>query len=211
MDINTFSATTARRLDETYYSALEKLSTLQNTVAALKELAETSGSIHNDFDRDSHEIENDIITQIESMGHFEEHQENIESLQARIEGGRAKIRSLSGRIDVVRERVELWERLNQESEDKTRRRLRAIWICMSVIVLTMVVLLLGAHYLSPNGDLLGTDSHDQFRVAESIIGSRKEAEHLTEMLSGMHDEDGKSYLQRRQVHGGEQLRILDEL
>ncbi|KAI8671218.1 hypothetical protein NCS57_00596000 [Fusarium keratoplasticum] len=209
VELGTFSTSTARRLDETYYAVLEKMTTLQSTVSVLKELAEESQSIHNNFEKDAREIENDITVQIASMGQFKEHQDNIESLQARIQDGRARIRALSDRVDIVRERVELWERLDKESQDKTRLRLRAIMICMSVIMLTMLVLFFGAQYLSPNGDIVSNDSSETPHIAESIVESRKEAGHT--VLPPTAHEGDEAYLRRRHEDGGEILHAFDEL
>ncbi|KAM0434565.1 hypothetical protein ACHAPT_003661 [Fusarium lateritium] len=209
VELGTFSTSTARRLDETYYAVLEKMSTLQSTVSVLKELAEESQSIHNNFEKDAREIENDITAQIASMGQFKEHQDNIESLQARIQDGRARIRALSDRVDIVRERVELWERLDKESQDKTRLRLRAIMICMSVIMLTMLVLFFGAQYLSPNGDIVSNEGPETLHIAESIVESRKEAGH-TVLPSNAHEGE-EAHLRRRHGDGGEMLRAFDEL
>ncbi|KAJ3505282.1 hypothetical protein NM208_g16212 [Fusarium decemcellulare] len=208
-ELGTFSTSTAQRLDETYYAVLEKVSSLQSTVSALKELAEESQSIHNNFERESREIENDITAQIASMGQFKEHQENIEGLQTRVQDGRARIRALSDRVDIVRERVELWERLDKESQDKTRLRLRAIMICMSVIALTMLVLLFGAQYVSPN-DLMSGESSNTSRVAEGVVESQKEAGH-TELPHGRHDRGDETYVRRRETDRGERLRAFDEL
>ncbi|KAM5365017.1 hypothetical protein ACJZ2D_011212 [Fusarium nematophilum] len=210
VDLSTFSTSTARQLDDTYYAVLEKMTTLQSTVAALKELAEEAQSIHHNFEKDSREIENDITTQIASMGQFKEHQENIESLQTRIQDGRARIHALSNRVDVVRERVELWERLDKESQDKTRLRLRAIMICMSVIVLTMLVLFFGAQYLSPNGELTDGDDSGTPRVAQSIMESHRETGR-TELPPETHEVVDQTNLRKRQADGGELLRAFDEL
>ncbi|KAI8720969.1 hypothetical protein NCS52_00543100 [Fusarium sp. LHS14.1] len=209
VELGTFSTSTARRLDETYYAVLEKMTSLQSTVSVLKELAEESQSIHNNFEKDAREIENDITAQIASFGQFEEHQNNIESLQARIQDGRSRIRSLSERVDIVRERVERWERLDKESQDKTRLRLRAIMICMSVIMLTMLVLFFGAQYLSPNGDIVSSDSSETPHIAESIVESRKEAGHT--VLPPTTHEGDEAYLRRRREDGGEILHAFDEL
>ncbi|KAH6898292.1 hypothetical protein B0T10DRAFT_103090 [Thelonectria olida] len=207
VDLHTFSTTASRRLDDTYYAVLEKMSTLQNTVAALKDLALTSRNIHNDFDRDSKEIENDIAGQIASFGQFEDQQASIESLQTRIQDGRAKIHSLSDRVDVVRRRVESWDRLDKESQESTRRRLKAIWICMSIVTLAIILIyFFGAHYTPPRSSRIGTET----RVAESIIESRKEAGH-TEVPGESHEDDDGTYLRKRPVDGGERLRVFDEL
>ncbi|KAJ4249424.1 hypothetical protein NW762_012278 [Fusarium torreyae] len=209
VELGTFSTSTARRLDETYYAALEKMGTLQSTVSALKELAEESQSIHRNFEKDACEIENDITSQIAAMGQFKEHQENIESLQTRVQDGRARIRALSDRVDIVRERVELWERLDKQSQDKTRLRLRAIVICITVVFLAVVVLFFGAQYLSRH-DLLSNDNSGTPRVAESIIESHKEAGH-TALPHHRHEKSDPAYLKRKHAHRGEELRAFDEL
>ncbi|KAH7170660.1 hypothetical protein EDB81DRAFT_174821 [Dactylonectria macrodidyma] len=207
VDLSTFSTSASRRLDDTYYAVLEKMSTLQHTVAALKDLAETSRNIHNDFDKDSKELEDDITFQIASMGQFEEQEASIQSLQTRIQDGRAKIRSLSDRVEVVRRRVEGWEGLDKVSQEKTRRRFRVIWICMAVVTLAMVVVyFFGAQYAPPSSAFM----HTETRMAESIIESRKEAGH-TDVPAEMHEDDDGTYLRKRTADGGERLRVFDEL
>ncbi|KAL6403620.1 hypothetical protein AUP68_12978 [Ilyonectria robusta] len=183
------------------------MSSLQHTVAALKDMAETSRNIHNDFDKDSKEIECDITLQIASMGQFEEQEASIESLQTRIQDGRAKIRSLSDRVEVVRQRVEGWERLDKVSQEKTRRRLKAITICMSVVTLAMILIyVFGVQYAPPSTAFMQTET----RMAESIIESRKEAGH-TEVPVERHEDADGTYLRKRPVDGGERLRVFDEL
>ncbi|KAF5669825.1 septum formation initiator domain-containing protein [Fusarium heterosporum] len=213
VELGTFSTSTARRLDETYYAVLQKMSTLQSTVSALKELAEESQSIHHNFEKDASEIENDITSQIAAMGQFKEHQENIESLQTRVQNGRARIRALSDRVDIVREQVELWERLDKQSQNKTRLRLRAIMICVTVVFLAVLVLFFGAQYVSRHGGFLGSEGSSTPRVAESIIESHKEAGHTA--LPLRRHEKSESYLKRKQARthtrGGEELRAFDEL
>jgi hypothetical protein len=212
VELGTFSTSTARRLDETYYAVLEKMTALQSTVSALRELAEESQSIHGNFEKDAGEIENDITSQIEAMGQFKEHQENIESLTTRVQDGRARIRALSDRVDIVREQVELWERHDKESQDKTRLRLRAIMICITAVFLAVVVLFFGAHYVSLNST--GSDSSDTPRLAESIIESHKEAGH-TALPRHRHERGESPYLKRKPAHTpkhrGDELHAFDEL
>ncbi|KAF5020929.1 hypothetical protein F66182_7034 [Fusarium sp. NRRL 66182] len=209
VELGTFSTSTARRLDETYYAVLEKMSTLQSTVSALRELAEESQSIHRNFEKEASEIESDITSQIAAMGQFEEHQKNIESLQTRVQDGRARIHALSDRVDIVRERVELWERLDKESQDKTRLRLRAIMICISVVFFAVLILFSGAQYMSRHGDFVGGNVSGTPRIAESIIESHKEAGHT--LLSHRHEKGDSAHLKRKQGHRGEELRAFDEL
>ncbi|WZH44975.1 Septum formation initiator domain-containing protein [Fusarium acuminatum] len=214
VELGTFSTSTARRLDETYYAVLQKMSTLQSTVSALKELAEESQSIHRNFEKDACEIENDITSQIAAMGQFKEHQDNIESLQTRVQDGRARIRALSDRVDIVREQVEHWERLDKKSQEKTRLRLRAIMVCITIVFLAVLVLFFGAQYVSRHGGFLGSDGSSTPRVAESIIESHKEAGH-TALPLRRHEKGDSPYLKRKQAHAhtrrGEELRAFDEL
>lgn len=212
VELGTFSTSTARRLDETYYAVLEKMSTLQSTVAALKELAEESQSIHRNFEKDACEIESDITSQIAAMGEFKEHQKNIESLTTRVQDGRARIRALSDRVDIVREQVELWERHDKESQDKTRLRLRAIMICITVVFLAVVILFFGAQYVSLNSTRAGSSGTP--RVAESFIESHKEAGH-TALPRHRLERSDSPYLKKKPAHTakhrGEELRAFDEL
>ncbi|KEY70605.1 hypothetical protein S7711_02209 [Stachybotrys chartarum IBT 7711] len=145
-DLHTFSTITTKRLDETYYAVLEKMSALQNTVAALKDLAETSRDIHGSFEKGSRSLENDIVTQLSSLGRFEEQRTKINSLQSRIHSGRSKMQSLSRRVDAVRERIEGWARADKEWQDRTRKRLRYFWVILSVLLLALVVLLASANH-----------------------------------------------------------------
>ncbi|EKJ75673.1 hypothetical protein NXS19_012509 [Fusarium pseudograminearum] len=214
VELGTFSTSTARRLDETYYAVLEKMTALQSTVSALKELAEESQSIHGNFEKDACEIEDDITSQIAAMGQFKEHQENIESLTTRVQDGRARIRALSDRVDIVREQVELWERHDKESQDKTRLRLRAIMICITVVFLAVVILFVGAHYVSLNSAGMGEGSSGTPRLAESIIESHKEAGYTSLPLQ-RHERSESPYLKRKPAHTpkhrGDDLRAFDEL
>ncbi|KPM37690.1 hypothetical protein AK830_g8869 [Neonectria ditissima] len=207
VDLGVFSTSASRRLDDTYYAILEKMSSLSHTVRALKDLAETSRNIHNDFEKDSKQLEDDITVQVASLGQFEEQEASIESLQTRIQDGRAKVRSLSDRVDVVRRRVEGWEQLDKVSQEKTRRRLKAISICMSVVALAMILIFFfGSQYAYPSSSFRETET----RMAESIIESRKEAGH-TDIPVESHEEDDGTYLRKRPADAGERLRVFDEL
>jgi hypothetical protein len=154
-DLGAFSNAATRRLDETYYAILEKTSALQNTIAALKDLAETSHEIYEDFEKDSQGLESEVLTQLSSLGQFNEQQDKIDSLQGRITTGRERIQALTKRVDVVRTRVEGWEKADRHWQEKTRKRLRIIWSVMSVIVTLLVALLIHIYKReSRDGELL---------------------------------------------------------
>lgn len=145
-ELETFASVTTKQLDETYYSFLERLSALQSTIAALKELAQLSQQLNDTFSTETQELVTDISSQFDAFGQFEDQQKRIESLQSRIDTGRESIRALSGRVDTVRERIESWERADREWQEKTRKRLKAFWVVTSIVIFLVVLLFVGAQY-----------------------------------------------------------------
>jgi cell division protein FtsB len=89
----------------------------------------------------------DISAQLDAFGQFEDQQQRIESLQSRIQAGRALIKSLSERVDAVSARVEGWERADREWQEKTRKRLKAVWVVTLVIFLLVLSLFVGSQYV----------------------------------------------------------------
>lgn len=192
-----------RRLDETYYAVLEKMSTLQNTVVALKDLAENSHDICETFDKETRDLENDIIRQLSTAGHFEEQQRRISSLQSRLRKGRGQIDGLAARVDTVRQRVERWERADREWQEKTRKRLKIIWSVMSVILLAVLALVIGINYATDS-----SEPRPDWRRATSPnippwLGESNSS------LSGA--ETGRMRLWKAPTGDAEELRLFDEL
>ncbi|KAK0729046.1 hypothetical protein B0T21DRAFT_370197 [Apiosordaria backusii] len=146
-ELETFASTTTRRLDETYYSVEEKLGALQSTIAALKELTELSNQLNNSFSAEADELVTDVTSQLDAFGSFDDQQQRIESLQNRINAGRESIKSLSERVDMVRARIEGWERADREWREAVRKRLTALWVVVSTIGLVLILLLISAPYV----------------------------------------------------------------
>ncbi|KAK4673147.1 hypothetical protein QC763_109270 [Podospora pseudopauciseta] len=146
-ELETFASTTTRRLDETYYSVEEKLGTLQSTIAALKGLAELSNQLNNSFSAEAEELVADVTSQLDALGNFEDQQQRIESLQNRISTGRESIKSLSERVDVVRARIESWERADREWREAVRKRLTALWVVVVTVGLVLILLMISAQYV----------------------------------------------------------------
>ncbi|KAK4193420.1 hypothetical protein QBC35DRAFT_105572 [Podospora australis] len=146
VELETLAGTTTRRLDDTYYSVLEKLGALQNTIAGLKELAGLHRELPSSFNKDADEIVEDVGTQLDAFGQFEDQQQLIESLQGRIYTGREAIKSLSERVDVVRARIENWERADREWQERTRKRLKAVWVISSIGFLCLLLIFASAQY-----------------------------------------------------------------
>ncbi|KAL3427620.1 hypothetical protein PVAG01_01129 [Phlyctema vagabunda] len=141
MNLNDVSNTTTRRLDTTYYAVLEKLSALQNTIQNLKELSLMARRLDEDFQTESADLIKDVNTQLDSLNNFNEQHRSIEDLDTRVTKGRAKIKTLAERVDIVRKRVEGWERGEVAWQERTRKRLRLLWIIMSIIATILIVLI----------------------------------------------------------------------
>ena len=140
--LNAASTSTARRLDDAYMSVMDKLGTLSNTAAALEELRAAWRDGADGFSRETDELLADVGAQIDGLGTFDSQRRRIESLQSRIHDGRERIQQLSGRVDAVHERIEGWERADREWQERTRRRLKTVWVVTSVLVLVFLVFLL---------------------------------------------------------------------
>ena len=148
-DLSMFSTTTTKRLDDTYYSVLEKMSSLQSTISALKELAESSRDICTTFGKESQGLEHDVVTQLSKFAYLGDQESKIEGLHERIRKGRDRMKTLSGRVDLVRKKIEGWDQADQEWQQRTRKRLMWLWTCGTVITLVLIALLLGVRYTSP--------------------------------------------------------------
>ncbi|KAI0898275.1 hypothetical protein F4806DRAFT_457771 [Annulohypoxylon nitens] len=154
VELSASSTTTTKRLDDTYYAVLEKLSTLQGAIVALKELAGMSQELDENFKTESQGLVNELEQQANSFGQFDDQQSRIEELQGRIYEGRGKVEALSKRVGVVRDRIESWERADKEWQEKTRRRLTIIWIITSIVIFSLILLFVGAQY-APSEDTSG--------------------------------------------------------
>ncbi|KAL2141220.1 hypothetical protein VTI28DRAFT_2679 [Corynascus sepedonium] len=149
-ELESFATSTTKQLDDAYYAFMEKLSALQGTVLALKELSERSRQLNESFGAEADELVTDISAQLDTFGQFKDQQKRIESLQGRIQVGRELINSLSERVDAVSTRIEGWERADREWQEKTRKRLKAIWVVTSVVIFLVLSLFVGTQYV-PEG------------------------------------------------------------
>lgn len=211
MTLNTLSNNTTRRLDNTYYSVLEKLSLLQNTISSLKELAGLTRELNAEFKNESEEIVGDIRAQLDGFQGFEEQEKRITDLQERIVQGRDKIKILGSRVDVVRERVEGWEKAELEWQEKTRKRLRVLWTLMSIVVVIVIALVVFRHTPArthphlPEGMNTSTltDKIPSFeQIANDTVNLTRKTVDALEGLRGKDSEE---------LEDDPRLRIFDEL
>lgn len=175
LDLTTFSTTTTRHLDETYYSVLEKLTTLQNTIVALKDLAHESTETNESFVAESQSVIAEAQSQLDAFGDFAEQQARVQALQDRVHGGRERVGALSARVDVVRQRVERWERADREWQETTRRRLKIMWGMLFGAGLLLLALYLGARAYAPEiGEAVGTVQHEALLAKVKLEGKAVE-------------------------------------
>lgn len=141
-DLRILSNTTTSRLDNTYYSVLEKLSLLQASIASLKELSLIARQLNEDFDEDSQAVAREIQDQIKAFGDFQVPQTKIEALQARIQTGREKVNKLGARVEVIRKRAEGWAKVEDQWQEKTRKRIKLFWALSAIALVVLVGLLI---------------------------------------------------------------------
>ncbi|KAJ9157866.1 hypothetical protein NKR23_g482 [Pleurostoma richardsiae] len=222
-DLSTLSAATTRRLDDTYYGVLEKLSALQSTILALKDLAASARDTTETFRIEARGLVADASSQLDAFGDFDAQEDRIEALQGRIRVGRERAQALSARVDAVRDRVEGWERADREWQERTRRRLKVGWVVTSVVILLLLLLFIGAQY-APEGVVGAGLEGATARLANETMGrirngNETEADNVTDNGSSW-DAGGETGTQRlretfeRMRPAGEPdgvLRVFDEL
>lgn len=199
-ELGAFSASTTKRLDEIYYSMLERLSLMQSSVLAIRELAMASKQMDTSFQKSSGEAVSNVNKQLIDFGDFAHHQSRIEELQSRITKGQNKIRGLSQRVDAVGDRIDGWERADREWQESTRRRLKVIWFLIFVFIATFCLLF-----------LLVLPAVDQGRVQASLQN------HTTNIGAGegedmaMPSNQIKINFKSTSSDDDERLRLFDEL
>ncbi|KAI0176229.1 hypothetical protein GGR52DRAFT_540082 [Hypoxylon sp. FL1284] len=214
VELGTFSTETTRRLDDTYYAILEKLNMLQGTITDLKELAGMSQELDESFKTESQELVDELEQQVESFGQLDDQEKRILELRGRIHAGRDKVDTLSKRVDVVRDRIEGWERADMEWQERTRKRLKIIWVIMSVIVFSLVLLFIGAQYAPSSDDIsalagLAMGKEGGQPDLGGITGNRSET--VASMMDGVREAISSSRGRGDRPAEDNVLRAFDEL
>lgn len=115
------SLKTSRRLDDTYYSILEKVSVLRHTIGSLQELSGLTKELHENFESDTKELVEDVRGQFDGFDNFDTQQQQIVSLEDRIQVGKTKADSLTERLAKAKERVDARAQAEVEWEAKNTR------------------------------------------------------------------------------------------
>lgn len=101
--------------------------------------------LNEDFDNDSQAVTKEIQEQIRAFEGFQAPQIRIEALQARIHTGREKVNKLGARVEVIRKRAEGWAKVEEQWQEKTRKRIKLFW-GLSALALVVLVGLLISQY-----------------------------------------------------------------
>jgi hypothetical protein len=112
------SLKTSRRLDDTYYSILEKVSVLRQTIGSLQELSGLTKELHENFESDTKELLDDVQGQIDGFGAFDSQQKQIVDMEERVKAGKNKADSLTERLARAKDRVDARARSEVEWEAK---------------------------------------------------------------------------------------------
>jgi chromosome segregation ATPase len=103
-----------RRLDDSYYSILERLSSLQSAIGSLQDLSSHTKELRATFETEAKEVQDEVRHQIETFGGFEQQKARIQSLESRLQSSKAMTEVLSERLQTARSRAQVLE--NQEAE-----------------------------------------------------------------------------------------------
>src|ERR1700712_5283754 len=95
------STETTRKLDDIYYSILEKMSHVQVTISSLQDLSNLTKSLCHGFDEDAIEIQRDVQDQLDAFGGFNTQKSRIESLEWRLKTSQDTTGSLTERLDAA--------------------------------------------------------------------------------------------------------------
>jgi chromosome segregation ATPase len=115
--LNEESMKTTRRLDDLYYTLLEKLSGLRSTINNLQELSGLTAQLHTHFREDTTELTSDLQRQIEAFGGFKAQQVKIETIDGRVRQSKSRADGLSERLEKARKRVSALEEREKEWQD----------------------------------------------------------------------------------------------
>lgn len=119
--------TTTRRLDDTYYSILEKVSGLHNTIDGLQELSMLTKKLGDEFTSDADELVDEVNNSLDSIGDFESQARLLEEFEARIVTGKEKAARLNERLEAARKRVDERERLEEEWRTSVNRKFTEVF------------------------------------------------------------------------------------
>jgi DNA repair exonuclease SbcCD ATPase subunit len=138
-DVGRQSGEIGRHLEYTFYSLLEKLSSLVGTIHSFQSLSKQSRQLIANFEERTGELHGDVRKRVERLrGGFEGGEERVQGLEERCERAGKKAKELQTRLVNVRTIVENWE----EREEQAARTWWRVWGAMfwgSVVLCSLVL------------------------------------------------------------------------
>ncbi|PLB48567.1 hypothetical protein P170DRAFT_457015 [Aspergillus steynii IBT 23096] len=129
--IGTLATDITRRLDYTYYNLLEKIAALTSTIASFQELFESTSALFDDFEKETTSLGQEIRKQILEFKEFRPQVQKIEALEQRMKAGRTRADALNERLEVMRAKIDCWEKREVECQRRINRSLRVFWIVVT--------------------------------------------------------------------------------
>lgn len=205
-----------RRLDDVYYSILEKISNLRNTISSLQELSTLTRDLHHDFIEESHELTDDIEGQIDTFGDFEGQKQKVDDLEKRIQKGRERAQGLDKRLARCRERVTWVEKKDAEEADKAGRFYKMLWSALGILVAILLTILIVHHLKAPLRTVGSTIERPSHTMNLSHVSMPPP---VKEMLESVKEEKTRSYMKQtspayqkaKLEEEDERLRVFNEL
>ncbi|CAK7265401.1 hypothetical protein SEPCBS57363_001566 [Sporothrix epigloea] len=178
-ELDQLSSVTSQRLDAVYGSILTRLIVLQDTVLALRSLASAARATNRRFTSEAEAIAHEIgqqVMQLEAPDNASsdaatreeigvvltpaDQQHRLELLSSRVHRGRQTIQDLAERVAMTHNKVQRWERADGVWQERTRARLKTLWVAISSALLALVLVVLLAVMLRSPGGNSGLDSTD---------------------------------------------------
>ncbi|KAH9879332.1 hypothetical protein J1614_002771 [Plenodomus biglobosus] len=142
------SLKTSRRLDDTYYAILEKVSVLRQTIGTLQELSGLTKELQVNFESDTRELVKDVSSQVEAFDDFQSSQQQVSALEERITAGKLRAESLTARLARAKERVDARAKSEAQWQATNTHRLRIFWGILGSII-AIIIALIFFHQLKP--------------------------------------------------------------
>ncbi len=117
-----------------------------------------SHELNHSFERESGELVGDISSQLSAVGAFKDQEKRLQMLHGQVGRGRIRVGALSERLDSVNRRLSLWEHADKAWQERTRKRLKVVWIVTSILVLLVMLLFLACTIRTGKDRRLGGES-----------------------------------------------------
>ncbi|KAL5630232.1 hypothetical protein BROUX41_000104 [Berkeleyomyces rouxiae] len=168
-DLKDFSTYSMQYTEDTYNSIIETYLSLQQTVENIRTIVDKSVDLTRTFTHEASSLDTEVHSQLQAFRDLDHQKARIKEMHARIRSGRGKMDALSARVDAVKSTVERWETADAEWQERTRKRLRSIWI----VLLGLVAIGLAAAVVQ--GVVVSGDAAVAAAGADAEAGSRVDA------------------------------------